>query len=215
MSIKQIQFASQHRRNHFEFFNHMDQPHFCVCADVDITHTLAHIKQHQLPFMPTIVYCVSDVANRIPELRWRIRGDQVVEHDVVHPSFAVATDEADVFSFCEVKFRRPHEAFRAAAAERMQLMRTNPVFEDDSSRDDYLFLSSLPWVTFTSIQHAMHYHPCDSVPRIIWGKFHKQGEAVLMPVSIQAHHAVVDGRHAGQFYDALQKGLDEPHRTLG
>jgi chloramphenicol O-acetyltransferase type A len=32
----------------------------------------------------------------------------------------------------------------------------------------------------------------------------------LMPLSVQGHHAVVDGLHVGRFYDAFQKLLDQP-----
>ena len=212
--MKKICFDNEHRRKHFEFFNRMDQPHFNVCAEVDIGRLLPCLKARGMPFMPTMAYLVSDVANSIPELRWRIRGDQVVEHEVVHPSFAVATDVADVFSFCEVKFRRPHRAFLEDARARMAQMRSSPVFEDDPSRDDYLFLSSLPWVAFTSIAHPMHYSPVDSVPRMIWGKFHRRGDQTPMPLSVQAHHAVVDGRHVGQFFEVLQSRLDDPEQSL-
>ncbi len=212
--MKRIRFDNEHRRKHFEFFNRMDQPHFNVCADVDIGRLLPTLKARGLPFMPTVAYLVSDVANSIPELRWRIRDGKVMEHEVVHPSFAVATDAADVFSFCEVKFVRPYGAFLEDALARMAQMRKAPVFEDDHSRDDYLFLSSLPWVAFTSIAHAMHYSPVDSVPRMVWGKYYRRGDETPMPLSVQAHHAVVDGRHVGQFFEQLQLRLDDPVRAL-
>ena len=108
---------------------------------------------------PAIVYLVSHVANSIPEFRWRIRGDEVVEHKAVHPSFAVLTEVADVFSFCEVKFEANPQQFIEKAQQKMAEMAKKPVFEDDHERDDYLFLSSIPWVRFTSMQHAMHC-PC-------------------------------------------------------
>ena len=211
--MKKIRFEHEHRRKHFQFFNKMDQPHFNVCAEVDIRRLLPHLKPRGLPFMPTVAYIVSDVANSIPEFRWRIRGDDVVEHEVVNPSFAVATDVADVFSFCEVKFQRPYGAFIEEARRRMEIMRTAPVFEDDQG-DDYLFLSSLPWVAFTSIAHPMHYSPVDSVPRILWGKFYRRGDETPMPLSVQAHHAVVDGRHVGQFFELLQRKLYTPEESL-
>ena len=48
-------------------------------------------------------------------------------------------------------------------------------FEDEEGRDDFLFLSAIPWISFTSFSHAMHYTPADSVPRITWGKSFKEG----------------------------------------
>ncbi|MEO1413610.1 MAG: CatA-like O-acetyltransferase, partial [Bacteroidota bacterium] len=93
-----------------------------------------------------------------------------------------------------------------AAVARMQ---QNPSMEDEAGRDDYLFLSAVPWVSFTSVQHAMPYHPGDSVPRIVWGKYFREGDRTQLPFSVQAHHAVVDGWHVGQYLQTLQALLDE------
>lgn len=54
--------------------------------------------------------------------------------------------------------------------------------------------------------------PDDCIPRISWGKLDGQGTGWTVPVSLQVHHALVDGIHVGTFYDALAEyvatGLD-------
>ena len=104
--------------------------------------------------------------------------------------------------------------FLQSAKKRIDTMYTNPSFEDEQGRDDYLFLSAMPWVSFTGVQHAMHYHPGDSVPRITWGKFFEQNEKVLMPVSVQAHHALVDGRHMGHYFEFLDEITSDPEKYM-
>ena len=146
------------------------------------------------------MYLLSRAANEVPQLRQRIRGDDVIEHDIVHPTFTVATDRLDEFGFCHVDYSDDLETFVTNATEAMAATRANPVLEDDPDRDDYLFMSSIPWVSFTSVWHAMQYHPHDSNPRIIWGKIFESEGRTLMPLSVQAHHALVDGYHAAQFY---------------
>jgi chloramphenicol O-acetyltransferase type A len=200
-----VRFDDPHRRKHFEFFRRMDQPHFSITANVDVTELR---RRGDLKLTPAIVYCLARAANEIPELRRRIRGDEIVEHDVVHPSFAVKTDVSDVFSFCEVPYRASIEGFIADALLRMEERRRSPSFEDEPGRDDYLFMSAIPWVAFTAVTHAMHYHPVDSVPRITWGRVFAAGDRELMPLSIQAHHALVDGQHAGLFFEGAQRIFD-------
>lgn len=202
--MKEIHFDNDHRRKHFEFFRRMNHPHFSVTANVNITRLLLQVKAKGKPFMPTVVWVVSAAANSMAPFRQRIRGDKVVEHKVVHPSFAIDTEVAEVFSFCEVKFQDDYPAFMQDAIATIEKTKKNPVFEDEPGRDDYLFLSSLPWVSFTAITHAMNYHPHDSVPRITWGKYFKQGSEILMPLSVQAHHALVDGRHVGRFFENME-----------
>jgi len=186
----------------------MNHPHFNICANVDITKLLGKLKQLNMPFTPSIVYFTTKTANEIPEFRWRIRGDVVVEHEAVHPSFTVFTEVADVFSFCEAKYQPDFKSFVKEAAEKIEKMKTDPDFNDEHGRDDYLFMSSIPWVSFTGFQHAMSFHPCDSVPRITWGRYFKENDKYKMPLSVQVHHALVDGRHVGLYFNKLQELVD-------
>lgn len=207
--MKTIQFTDPHRKKHFDFFRQMDNPHFNICANVDITRYLERLKQEQIPFTPAIVYATSKTANDISTFRQRIRGEQVVEHEAVHPSFSVVTEMSDVFSFCLVHYQSDFLSFVEAALAAIEKMKQAPSFEDEEGRDDFLFMSSFPWVSFTSFQHAMHHTPSDAVPRISWGKYFRQGEQVLMPLSVQAHHAVVDGAHVGLYFQKIQAFLEK------
>lgn len=164
--MKDIEFNNPHRKKHFEFFRGMSNPHFNITAEVDISSLLPFLKENNLPTNITIAYLISRAANDIPEFRWRIRDDKVVEHPFVNPSFTVSTEVADVFSFCTVPYEKDSTKFIEAALKQRDLMRTSPSFEDEESRDDFLFLSAFPWLKFTSVQHAMNLNPCDSIPRM-------------------------------------------------
>ena len=202
--MRKITFNHPHRQKHFDFFNQMTNPHFNICANIDVTVLLDFAKKENLSITPTIAFFIAKVANEIKEFRWRIQDGHVVEHELVHPSFTVYTDVADVFSFCEVKYSADAREFIHRAKNKIDKMKTDPSFEDEYGRDDYLFLSAIPWVSFTSFQHAMNYNPTDSVPRITWGKFFNEGKKIKMPLSVQAHHAVVDGRHVGQYFQLFE-----------
>lgn len=212
--MRYIELHNLHRKKHFDFFNSMDQPHFSICANVDITSFSTAIKGTAIPFTTSLVYLLARTANEIDVFRQRIRDTQIVEHDTVSPSFTVPTDVADVFSFCTVTYQPQAADFIRNAQQTMEKMRHSPSFEDEAGRDDFLFLSAIPWVSFTGLTHAMHYSPVDSVPRISWGKYFSQQGQLLMPVSVQAHHALVDGRHMGLFFEKLQQYLAQPSLWL-
>ena len=96
-----IDISSWPRKAHFEAFKHLDYPHFNLCAHVDITDLYAWVKKRGLSFTVTSTYLLAKVANNIPEFRYRIQGEQVVEYEVVHPSITILTKE-DLFSFCTI-----------------------------------------------------------------------------------------------------------------
>lgn len=189
----------------------MDQPHFSLTAQVEVTDFLTFRERAGLPFTPALVYLLTRAAHELPAFRQRIRGEEVVEHEVVHPSFSVLTEASDVFSFCRVEYDPAPGIFMERALDRIRLMQTTPSFENIPGSDNELYLSGIPWVSFTGLTHAMHYHPVDSVPRISWGKYFADPTGkVLMPLSVQAHHALVDGRHMGRYFQLVMAALADP-----
>jgi chloramphenicol O-acetyltransferase type A len=184
-----------------------------LCAEVDISAFRPAVRAKNLSFTVSTAYVLARAANEIPEFRLRIRGEQVVEHEVVHPSFTVL-NEQELFSFCSVPYRSDLAGFAALAAERMARAQAEPVLSDESGQDDLLFMTSLPWVSFTSMLHPIHMHPADSVPRIAWGKFFERDGRIRMPVAVQAHHALMDGVHVGRYYQRIQELFDHPELYL-
>ena len=217
---REVELPDAHARKQFAFFEAMNHPHFGMTARVDVAPLLAFAKTGGHSLNRLCVHAVSSAANAVPAFRRRVRyrdADEsrdevrgvgaayVVEHARVHPSYAVTSAASEAFSFCEVGFAEVWGVFAEAAAAVEEAAQAAPSFEDAPGRDDYLFLSAIPWVHFTGLEHAMHYHPHDSVPRITWGKVLREGARAWLPVSVQAHHAVVDGRAMGAFYEALER----------
>jgi chloramphenicol O-acetyltransferase type A len=209
-----IEHEDPHRRRHFEFFKGMESPHFGIVSPIRVTPLLEYIADHRLHFTGTIVFLISKVANELPEFRWRIRDNIIIEHDLVHPSFTVNTKDSDVFSFCYVDFNQDYRVFAARLREAQKLMHDEPSLEDEDGRDDYLFMSSIPWVHFTGFTHPMRTPSHDSVPRFAWGKIRAIAGDDMMPLNVQAHHAVVDGRHMGMFFERVGAYCENPETLI-
>ena len=201
------------RRKHFELFNAFDYPHFNLCANVDITPFDSWIKQHRFSFTVGIVYVLSRAANKIVEFRYRIRNDQVVEHETVHPSPTILTDD-DLFSFSTMPYIDDFKLFVEQAEQKIAHVKENPTLEDPPGEDNLLYMTSIPWVSFTSFMHPIHMHPADSVPRLAWGKFFNENDRLKMPLSVQTHHALMDGIHVGRYFTLVQEYLDRPENLL-
>jgi len=126
--MKTIDLNNSHRRKHFDFIRRMNHPHLSITANVEITVLLSYSKEKKLPINLGLVYALARTANEVPEFRWRIRNTEVVEHSIVHPSFTVTTEVADVISFCTVDYVPDSRAFIKNAMEISENMRTNPSF---------------------------------------------------------------------------------------
>lgn len=211
--MRTIDLQTWSRREHFKFFNSFDHPHFGLCANVDLTQFLAYIKQNGISFSVAIVYLITRTANAIPEFRYRIRPGAVIEHELVHPSYTILIKD-DLFSFCTLEYMENFPAFAGKAVGQIAFTKEHPALEDTPGNDDLLFMTALPWVSFTSFMHPMNLQPADSVPRFAWGKYFEEGGVIKMPLGVQAHHALMDGIHVGRYYEQIQESLYHPELVL-
>lgn len=191
-----------------------DYPVFNLCSNVDITGCYYFAKKHKISIFKSILYVVVKAANDIKEFRMRIRGRSVVEHKIVHPSFTVMGGD-DVFSFCTVDYTADFQKFCEHAEKGILRVKKKIHLSDKSDRDDFLFVTTIPWISFTSFVHPINMHPVDSIPRIAWGKFFEENGRIKLPLSVQVHHAVVDGVHVGKYFSKIQQYFDNmPDKRL-
>jgi chloramphenicol O-acetyltransferase type A len=205
------------RREHYTRFTVYNNPHFGVSSTVDVTALREFLKQHSQSFTIAIVYLMARAANAIPEFRHRILGGRPVEHERVDPSFTVLVEEEQV-SFCVVEYVEDFAVFAARAAEKMAYVRASSsvaqALEEEGERTDLLYLSAIPWMSFTGFMHAVM-GPADSIPLITWGKFFEHDGLLQMPLAVQGHHALMDGLHMGKFYILMEQYLKQPVTALG
>jgi chloramphenicol O-acetyltransferase type A len=212
--MKKIPLENWPRKDHYLFFCEFEYPYFSLCADMDITSFLPVIKEKGISFTAAVMCLIGRVANGIPEFRQRVREDGPVEHAVVHPS-ATVLSENDLFTFCTVLYRDNYLEFTRDAMDEIARVKSEPSLEEKVKDDSMLFMSSIPWVSFTGFMHPMKLMPGDSVPRFAWGKYREEGSKIVMPLSVQGHHALMDGLHAGLFYEEFQRLLDHPEELVG
>lgn len=207
--MKWIDMLNWERKNHFRYFMGLDYPHSSICANLDITHFYQMIKRDQKPFFASFLYATSRAANEIIEFRYRIRNNAVVEHVRVSPSFTIMTSQ-EVFSFCTAVYEKEFKLFLDKTTHLIESAKLSVNLEDEPGRDDLLYITSIPWVSFTGITHPIHMHPVDSIPRISWGKYFDENGRLKIPLSVQVHHALVDGAHIGHYFEILQHMMDHP-----
>lgn len=197
------------RRSQYSFFRQVANPHFALTARADATRLMEVEKPAGASVFNAALFAIMAAANDVPELRTRFSGDQVREYETVHASVTVPIED-EQFAFCDIPFapdwRQFNENCRTEIAKARQ---QNELKDQIAGEDEWIYLTCLPWLHFTSMIHPAD-GPEDCIPRIAWGKIEQDGERWLMPVSIQVHHAVVDGRHVGRFFEALDDRLNRP-----
>lgn len=209
--MKFIDIENWKRKEHFTFFNRMDYPQFNICMNLDISNFLAFTKKKKLSFYYSMIYVVTNVVNTIDDFKYRIRDGKVVMHDKIHPSFTDMNNDTndDLFKLITVNLEDDIMDFEKSAKEASQNQTDYFGLDKLAGRDDLIYITCIPWISFTHISHTISLNKNDSVPRISWGKYYKDGEKVLLPFSVQVNHALIDGFHIGKYIEKLQNYMDD------
>lgn len=196
------------RKEHFSYFRSADYPQFNICANIDVTSFLAYVKANKLPFYYAMIFAATVSVNKIQNFCYRIRGNSVIRHDRLHPSFTHLNKENGLFKYVTVDMGGDLMEFAGIASETAEKQESLFAAGDSDERDDLLYLTCIPWVSFTHISHTITLNKDDSVPRISWGKYFKDGGKTMLPFSVQVNHALADGYHIGQYFTELQDYID-------
>jgi len=197
------------RREHYEFFRGYGLPFFSITTAIDVTSLRDTLKERAPSFTIGLVYVLARAANAVPQFRQRIREDNPVEHETVHPGMTILC-EGDVFRFSILRYIDDFKRFATEAAQEMENARTSESLVPESlreepDRDDLLYFSALPWFSFSGMVHPLPLNPLDSVPRFAWGRFEERDNRLVMPLNVQAHHALIDGIHVAKFITCVEE----------
>lgn len=201
MRSTKIDMKTYPRKSHFEYFRKLAYPYVGVTVNVDVTDLLKVIRQEGLPFFLTVLYAAANAANEVPALRRRIDGDGIIEYEWCNTSHTVALEDG-TYGYCELDSSMDFRKFVGYAEEQQNLARSRASIEEGDKTDSLLFVSSLPWLSYTAIVQPTPV-PADSNPRITFGRYFEQDQRMLMPTTILVNHALADGKHLSDFYKSL------------
>ena len=203
-----IDMETYKRKAHFEYFNSLAYPYAGMTVNVDITALLEKVKREKLSFFLTFCYCAARAANGVREFRQRIVGGRIVEFEWCQTTHTVALDD-ETYAYCDVDSRiDDFEIYIKKAVTAQETAKCCPsIAEAADEALGKIFVSSVPWVTYTSLVQPVPM-PADSNPRLTWGKYFEENGRILLPVSVLCHHALVDGVHMSKFYRLLEKEME-------
>ena len=197
------------RRETFEFFRGFDKPYFNVGTALDVTNLIVEIKQRPgLSLSLAYHYFALRVVNEIEPFRYRLRGDRVLVHDVIHGGTTLLVPN-ETFIMAYFDYQENFEQFMISAMNTLDEQRAAAAF-DPRPEDDRIHFSVLPWISFTSFSHARNWGREDSVPKMAFGKISEVNGRRMMPFSVEVHHAMMDGITVGRYLDRLQEMLLQP-----
>jgi chloramphenicol O-acetyltransferase type A len=194
------------RKEHFLFFKQFEEPFFGLTVEIDCTKAYGTAKQLESSFFVYYLHKTIVAVNAIEPFRCRIIDDAIYIYDTIDVSATIMRAD-NTFGFSLILYSPDFDVFAAnALSEIERIQNTTGLFTREFAIDNLIHFSAVPWVDFTSLSHARSFTFPDSCPKISFGKMKIAADGKrTMPMSIHAHHGLMDGFHVGQFIDCFQE----------
>ena len=213
--LEELNLAQWPRRAAFEFFRGFDKPYFNVCTRVDVTALKPALRQAGVGSVSLAChYLAMALANTIEPFTYRLLGGKVWRHRPVHLSTTVLLPD-ESFGFVYLAYAPTFPAFVQAAQPAWQAAHAGHLdFEPRPDEQAVLHCTTLPWLHFTSFSHARQWGREDAVPKIAFGRIDEETRAGVtrcwMPLSVEVHHALMDGLAVGRYVQGFEAAMKDP-----
>jgi len=203
----------ERRRDRFEFFDRMASPAVNLCFTMDLPEFRPWCKEQGLGPFHVLLCAVLRAVLQVENFRYRVFDGEVIEIDRLTPSYTVVNQHCDL-NFAQFEWSDDVREFvarsLAAREEAGNMTELNRKHLGMTPRDakDQVFVTCMPWLDFTSIQHPMASLATPDIPSLAWGRFREGPNGLQLPFSVQAHHGFVDGYHIHQFARQVAAELD-------
>lgn len=205
---KLVEIDTWNRKEHYRFFSQFEEPFFGVTVTLNCTTAYQAAKQKNSSFFLYYLFRALKSANELENFRYRIIGKDVYVFDQVHASPTINRPDG-TFGFAYLDYEKEEHAFYKKGAQEIARVQQSTELLPAVSGENVIHFSAIPWLDFTALSHARSYSFPDSCPKISFGKVTEAHGVKSMPVSIHAHHGLLDGYHVGLFVDRFQELLNE------
>lgn len=179
---------------------------YSISVKLDIT----TLRKGEQKLYPAMLYCLTSIVNRHPEFRTAIndRG-QLGIYDSMHPCYTIFHKDNQTFSNLWTEYNEDYAQFHFAYEKDRAHYASNTEFLAKPDLPENSFtVSMLPWVAFEGFNLNLQKGYDYLLPIFTLGRYYKEGAKTLIPLAIQAHHAVCDGFHVCRFINELQSLID-------
>ena len=192
----------------FQFYIRRMRIVMSLTVDVDVTPLVAFARERGLKFYPLMIWAVSQVVNAHDEFKygWDAEGN-LIRWDFVSPSYADFHPEDESFTKLVTPYTADCLEFHARFLEDRERYRDARGFVDQQI-PNFFDVSCLPWVRYRHFDVHVFDEGKFLAPVITWGKYEAELGRLVMPLTLNIHHAVADGFHLSRFFREVQELID-------
>ena len=181
-------------------------PMVTLTKTFDVTRIYKMCRRRKLKFNMLLCWCIGRAASQMKEFYLLPEGEKMFLYDRLAIN-VIVSDIGGGISNCDVPYSDSLEQFCRDYDDLTQ--RTASTCQNINDSDAMLIGTSA--VTGTELDSIVNqYTGIFNNPFLSWGRYRRRWLKTTLPISLQFHHAQMDGAHAARFLEQLQRVMNNP-----
>ena len=187
----------------FELWMKSPMPMVTLTKTFDVTRLRKISRRRSIKFNLLLCWCIGKVASRMEEFYLLPEQGNLYKCDRLAINVIVNNKEGGINS-CDIPYTDDLKRF---GEDYMTLTLAAGMSCQSSFVDDAMVIGTSA-VTGTELDSIVNQY-CGQFnnPMVMWGRYRKHWFKVTLPISFQFHHVQMDGSHAANFLEELQKTI--------
>jgi chloramphenicol O-acetyltransferase type A len=193
------------RAEAYELWMTSPMPMVTLTKTFNVTRLLKASKRNGVKFNTLLCWCIGKAASGIKEFYILPEKDKLFKYDSIAINVIVNNNKGGINS-CDIAFNNNLQEF-AKEYNRLTIQVANECKSSFINNSMIIGTSAMIQTQLDSIVNQYTDKFCN--PMVMWGKYRRNWIKTTLPISFQFHHVQMDGGHAANFLEQLQRVINE------
>ena len=201
--MKEVNPQETNRASAFDLWMTSPMPMVTLTKTFDITRLHKASKRKQIKLNALICWCIGKAANQVEEFYMLPVQSKMFQYDNLAINVIVNNKKGGINS-CDIPYTNDFNHFYR---DYIRLTQSASESCESTFIENAMIIGTSAVVTTELDCIVNQYTDKFLNPMVMWGKYRKSWFKTTLPISFQFHHVQMDGGHAAQFLDILQKEI--------
>ena len=203
--MKEINPQETSRASAFDLWMTSPMPMVTLTKTFNITRVHRVSKRKHIKLNALLCWCIGKAASQVDEFYMLPVEGKMYQYDNLAINVIVNNKKGGINS-CDIPYTNDFNRFYE---DYIRLTQSASDASESSFIEDAMIIGTSAVVTTELDCIVNQYTDKFLNPMVMWGKYRKSWFKTTLPISFQFHHVQMDGGHAAQFLENIQKEINE------
>lgn len=212
MNYRVIDKEKYYRKGVFRHFSEDCKCSTSMTARIDVTDLVEFSKKKDRKFYINFLYVLSKVLNSRDDYKmgylWQTQ--ELICYDTINPTQYVFHEDTETCTPVYTTYYSDYETFyKNALADVEMAKKTREYMLDMENHPNWFDASYISWLSYDSFNVELPDGYLFFAPIVNWGRYRKENDRLVMPVSVRLNHAIADGYLVAKVFKLLEEEIGE------